>query len=420
MNNPIDTKLAQVGSTRQPGSSSGAFAAASTSIPGRLTSLDAYRGFVMLLMMGEVLEFWKVSQARPDSGFWRFLTGQQSHSEWIGCSLHDLIQPSFSFLVGVALPFSLASRLARGQSRERMTLHAAWRSLLLILLGVFLRSVGQSQTYWTFEDTLTQIGLGYFFLFLLGFRSARWQWASLGLIIVGYWLAFVIYPVPPPSFDYAAVGVPADWNHLLSGFDAHWNKNSNLAWAADTSFLNWFPRESKFTFNEGGYATLSFIPTLGTMILGLIAGGVLRSQRSSTDKLKWLLLAGIVMLTAGIVIGWLGICPVVKRIWTPSWILFSGGWCFLLLSGFYALTDIWNHKRWAWPLVVIGANSIAAYCLDHLCCDFIHGTLTMHFGSKFFEIFGTAYAPLFQGAMTLFFLWLILVWLYRQKIFLRI
>ena len=393
---------------------------ASAPVSPRLTSLDAYRGFVMFLMMAEVLEFWKVAQARPESGFWRFLASQQTHSEWIGCSLHDLIQPSFSFLVGVALPFSLASRIARGQSQGWMILHALWRSLLLILLGVFLRSIGQPQTYWTFEDTLTQIGLGYFFLFLLGLRPARWHWAALCLILAGYWTAFAVYPSPPANFDYAAVGVANDWPHLLTGFGAHWNKNSNLAWACDTWFLNLFPRATKFVFNEGGYATSSFIPTLGTMVLGLLAGNVLRSSHDSTAKLKWLLIAGALTLLAGVALGWLEICPVVKRIWTPSWILFSGGWCYLLLAGFYATTDVWNRKGWAWPLVVIGTNSIAAYCLDHLCGDFIQETLTTHLGKNFFGIVGEAYAPLLHGALALLVLWLLLFWLYRRKIFLRI
>src|ERR1041385_3873602 len=93
----------------------------------RLTSVDAYRGFVMFLMMAEVLHLSRVAAALPESGFWKFLAYHQSHVAWIGCSLHDLIQPSFSFLVGVALPFSLASRSARGQSRGRMTWHAAER-----------------------------------------------------------------------------------------------------------------------------------------------------------------------------------------------------------------------------------------------------------------------------------------------------
>ena len=260
--------------------------------PARLTSLDAYRGFVMFLMMAEVLDLSRVARARPDSAFWQFLAHHQSHVEWIGCSLHDLIQPSFSFLVGVALPFSLASRAARGQSRARMTLHAAWRALVLILLGVFLRSIGQHQTNWTFEDTLSQIGLGYVALFLLGFRPAREQWAALGLILAGYWAAFALYPLPGPDFDYGKVGVSNTWPHLMTGFAAHWNKNSNPAWAFDTWFLNLFPREKPFAFNGGGYATLSFIPTLGTMILGLIAGGVVRSERAPWAKVKWLAVAG--------------------------------------------------------------------------------------------------------------------------------
>src|SRR5215212_707556 len=93
-------------------------------LPTRLSSLDAYRGFVMFLMMAEALNFCWVAAAKTSSGFWKLLCHHQSHVEWIGCSLHDLIQPSFSFLVGVALPFSIVNRLAKGQSRARMTAHA--------------------------------------------------------------------------------------------------------------------------------------------------------------------------------------------------------------------------------------------------------------------------------------------------------
>src|SRR5436189_5719127 len=121
---------------------------------GRLGSVDAYRGFVMFLMMAEVLRLGRIASSLPESGFWKFLAWHQSHVEWIGCSLHDMIQPSFSFLVGVALPFSLAARAARGQSGKQMTWHALWRALVLILLGVFLRSVNRPLTNWTFEDTL--------------------------------------------------------------------------------------------------------------------------------------------------------------------------------------------------------------------------------------------------------------------------
>src|SRR5262245_57856026 len=246
--------------------------------PTRLGSIDAYRGLVMFLMMAEVLRLSQVAKAFPESDFWKFLAWHQSHVAWAGCSLHDLIQPSFSFLVGVSLPFSLASRRAKGQSAGVMLVHAAWRAIILVLLGVFLRSMGRQQTNWTFEDTLSQIGFGYVPLFLLGFTKQRWQWAALVAILLGYWGAFALYPLPPSDFDYQKVGVPPDWPYHYSGLAAHWNKNSNLAWAFDTWFLNWFPRPAPFTHNGGGYATLSFIPTLGTMILGLIAGGWLKQS----------------------------------------------------------------------------------------------------------------------------------------------
>lgn len=391
-----------------------------TTIPARLASIDAYRGFVMFLMMAEVLNLAKVAQARPESGFWKFLAHHQSHVEWVGCSLHDLIQPSFSFLVGVALPFSLASRAARGQNRGRMAVHAFWRSLILVLLGVFLRSIDKALTYWTFEDTLTQIGLGYGLLFLLAMCSIRAQWIALAVVLAGYWAAFAVYPVPGWDFDYSKVGVPNGWPHLMTGFAAHWNKNSNLAWAFDTWFLNLFPREKPFAFNGGGYATLSLIPTLGTMLLGLLAGGVVRSERPPSAKLRWLISAGLMGLVAGSLLGLSGICPVVKRIWTPSWTLFSGGWCFLLLAAFYLMADVCAQKRWFFPLIVIGMNSIAAYCIAHLFEGFVSSSLITHLGANTFEVFGSPYRPLLHGVAVLMVFWLILFWMYRRRVFLRV
>jgi predicted acyltransferase len=386
----------------------------------RLASLDAYRGLVMFLIMAELLSFCDVAKAIPESKFWKILCHQQSHVSWVGCSLHDLIQPSFSFLVGTALAFSVASRRARGQSLGRMTLHAVWRSLALIFLGVFLRSTSHHQTYWTFEDTLSQIGLGYCFLFLLALRPAREQWVAFAVILIGYWAAFALYPLPAAGFDYSAVGVPANWPNLMHGFAAHWNKNSNLGWAFDTWFLNLFPREKAFAFNDGGYATLSFIPTLGTMLLGLLAGGALRKERSQREKVIWLVSAGVIALLAGVALALVGLCPVVKRIWTPSWVLFSGGWCFLFMAAFYLFVDVRGHRRWVFPLLVIGMNSIAAYCSDHLFDDFIYNNLAINLGQRIFRIFGGAYEPLVHGAATLLISWLLLFWLYRRKIFIRI
>ncbi len=385
----------------------------------RLTSMDAYRGFVMFLMVAEVLHLSRVAAAHPN-WFWNFLAHHQTHAEWYGASLHDLIQPSFSFLVGVALPYSIASRQAKGESQSKMFAHAAWRALVLILLGVFLRSVGKLQTNWTFEDTLSQIGMGYLFLFALGFRSTKIVWASLAVVLVGYWLAFVLYPLPPAGFDYTAVGVPADWPYHASGIAAHFNKNSNMAWAFDTWFLNLFRRATPFTNNGGGYATLSFIPTLGTMILGLIAGRWMKSELDEKQKLQRLVLAGIAGIALGLALHYSGICPSVKRIWTPSWTIFSGGWCFLLLAGFYGLVDKLGYKRWSFPLVVIGMNSIAIYVLSHLIEKFILASFRIHFGQNVFNVFGEGYSWLLSGWAAIIVFWLMLYWMYKKKLFIRI
>src|SRR5207247_2483145 len=100
-----------------------------------------------------------------------------------------------------------------------------------------------------FEDTLTQIGLGYFFLFLLGLAQPKWSWFALCLILVGYWAAFALYHTPASDFDYRAAGTPQNWEHNYTGFAAHWNKNTNLAWAFDRWFMNLFPRNTPFAFN---------------------------------------------------------------------------------------------------------------------------------------------------------------------------
>ena len=212
-----------------------------SSTASRIASVDVYRGFVMLLMMAEVLSFSQVSASLPDSGFWQFLSFHQSHVPWIWLALHDMIQPSFTFLVGVVLPYSIASRKSKGASFSNLMLHTIKRSVILICLGIFLRSMDASQTYFTFEDTLSQIGLGYTFLVLLGFCSQRTQIIALVVVLVGYWLAFALYPLPGSSFDYAAAGVTANWEHNLTGFAAHWNKNTNLAYGFDRWFLNLFP-----------------------------------------------------------------------------------------------------------------------------------------------------------------------------------
>ena len=385
----------------------------------RNIAVDAYRGLVMLLMMGEVMRFADVFRAYPQSLFWRVLAFNQTHVEWAGMGLHDMIQPSFTFLVGVAMPYSIASRLRKGQTFTHQLGHAIWRSFLLIALGIFLRSIDKPLTYFTFEDTLTQIGLGYTFAFLLYLCRPRWQWIAFAGILVSYWLAWALYPVPGPGFSYAAVGVPPEWHHNFTGFLAHWNKNSNLGEAFDVWFLNLFPRQSRFLYNEGGYLTLSFIPTLGTMLLGLFAGRWYRESPSKVPVKKFAL-TGLSLAALAIVLHFVGACPIVKRIWTPGWTLFSGGICFLFLSIFAWIIDVKGFRRWAFPLVVVGLNSMAAYLIAHLCESFIISSLHTHFGDRPFGILGPGLQPLLLGIAVMLAFWLMLFWMYRKKIFIRI
>ncbi len=386
----------------------------------RLVSLDAFRGTVMLLMLGEAMRLPVVANAFPHSVVWRVIGFNTEHVDWQGCSLHDLIQPAFSFLVGAALPFSIASRKMKGQVFGPMLAHAARRALILILLGIFLRSQWSRQTYFTFEDTLTQIGLGYVFLFLLGFARVRTQVLRLVLILICFWAAFALYPAPGPLFDYARVGVPQNWTHNYTGFLSHWNKNSNLSWAFDVWFLNLFPREQPFVFNEGGWSTLSFIPTLATMILGLLAGEWLKGKGSKEQKLRGLVIAGVALLLLGLLCQWAGICPIVKRVWTSSYTLYSGGWVVLMLAGFYALIEWQGWRRWAFPLVVVGMNSIAVYVMSWTMESFFRNAIDRHFGWALAAMTGPTFQPVLHGFAVILIFWLILFWMYRRKIFLRI
>jgi len=386
---------------------------------GRLTSLDVFRGFTMLFMASEIMRIPQVARTF-DNTVAQWIAWSLDHVPWVGASPWDLIQPAFMFMVGVSLPFSLASRRARGQSFRHMLGHAIYRAVVLILLGIYLRSNGRPQTYFTFEDVLTQIGRGYVFLFLLAHVRPTVQWLSAGLILFGYWLAFALFPLPGPGFNTASVGVPPDWPHQLQGFAAHWNKNTNFAAWFDQWFLNLFPREEPFVYNRGGYLTLNFIPSLATMMFGLLAGELLRTRREASEKLRMMLAFGALGIVLGLLLHVLGVVPLVKRIWTPSWAIFSGGWAVLFLAFFYYVLDMKGYRRWAFPFLVVGMNSIAMYVLVHETTGYIVDTMRIHLGSGFFELFGAEFEPITSGGAALLVLWLTLFWMYRRRIFLKV
>ena len=151
---------------------------------------------VMLLMASEGFGLAEVAKRFPESGVWRELARQSDHVRWQGCTVWDLIMPAFLFIVGVAVPFSIASRRRQGQGSGRIFAHAVWRSLVLVVLGIVIMSEGAKQTNFNFINVLAQIGLGYWVVVLLAERGWRVQLAAIVLILVGDWLWFAMYPVP--------------------------------------------------------------------------------------------------------------------------------------------------------------------------------------------------------------------------------
>ena len=419
---------------------------------------------------------------------WQMLAYQFDHVAWTGCAFWDLIQPSFMFMVGVAVPFSNARRQKDGQSLTRRFFHVLWRAAVLVALGVFLSSNGADLTNFTFVNVLTQIGLGYPLLYLLSEKTGRredlggWLKVQCGaalVILLGYWGWFAYTDMP--EADVAQLKnavqtqkkklVDGDWNQF-EGLASHWNKHTNAAAVADRTLLNLVPRTGdevdgrKFWINDGGYQTLNFIPSLATMLFGLMAGTVLRSEAGDRKKLKWLFVAGGICFVASMAVDttiWpsaisdaLGakwtLCPAVKRIWTPTWAVFSTGWTLWILAAFYLVIDIWQFRRWSWALAVVGVNSITMYMMSQLMRGFTRSSLKTHLatvdswlGSCIHSLQDTsvgdwlaswfdpkqgivyhlfspefAYSPITERLAVLFVFWLACVWLHSQKIYVRI
>jgi predicted acyltransferase len=401
----------------------------------RLLSLDVYRGLIMISLAFVGFGLAQTARnhlaAQPDSAAWQNVYYHFEHVEWTGCGYWDLIQPSFMFMVGVAMAYSYAKRQQLGFSWGQSLRHAIWRSLVLIFLGTFLISNGQRHTEWSLMNVLTQIGLGYTFLFLLWGHSLRTQIIVAACLLVGTWLLYVLYPYSGLDWVNAAgeardVGISRVWAaEHLDGIAPAWHKNANVGHAIDVWLLNLLPREQPFVFNRGGYQTINFIPSLATMLFGLMCGELLRSRFSSGKRLLILTGAGLASIGVGLLLDVTGICPLVKRIWTPSWALYSTGWCVLILATLYAVVDVLHWRWWTFPLVVVGVNSIAIYCMSMMLKPWTARTLETHFGKDVFKDFGLGYippefAPTVQAVLVGMVFWLACLWMYRNKVFVRI
>ncbi|MBX3425030.1 MAG: hypothetical protein KF688_05055 [Pirellulales bacterium] len=391
--------------------------------PRRRPAVDVYRGLAMLplaFLDGPRFDWWERIAGDEAAPRWaRALARQFEHVEWAGLSLWDFIQPSFMFLVGTSLALSAAARRQAAQSPARMWGHAAYRAAALVLLGVFLRSIGEPRTAWRFDDVVSQIGLGYLPLFALRDRSNRTLLAVTGAILAGYWLLYAAWPLPPAGFDWAAVQGQAYYD----GFAAHWNKNADPARAFDAWLLNLFPRAASFVANGGGYHTLNFVPSLATMLLGLVAGNILQGSgtRPGAAPLREMLVLAGACLAFGLILHATGVCPCVKRIWTPSFALVAGGLSLACLAACSWLFDEGRlGPRWAMPATVVGRNPIAAYAMVHTLKPGLLDILHCHLGEQAFAALGDPYAPLLENLAVGACIWGVCWWMARRKIYLRL
>ncbi|QDT10332.1 acyltransferase family protein [Planctomycetes bacterium K23_9] len=397
----------------------------------RLVSLDTYRGLVMCMLAingfavavtAKKLGYASGIEAETWAGqIWQWLAFHNSHPLWnsqfyvVGCALWDLIQPAFMFMVGVAMPYSYFSRKSRGHSDKKLAWHAFIRAMVLVIIGVYLqtRSSGLA-TNRLFTNVLAQIGLGYFFVYLLLGRSVKTQLAVGAGVLVAYTAWLLNFPVDALS---TAAKEQVQSLSTPESVSQHYALQFNAASHADVSLLNFLVGgEEPIRAHQAGYTTLNFIPAAVTMLLGVLVGTLLKSDRSDHDKLRKMVTGGLILMVLAVIASYT-VCPVIKKIWTPSWVLLSGAYVIWLQALLYWIVDIKGYRRWTFPLVVVGMNSLAMYLMSMLFKSTINANLKTYLGK---ELFAGPYGPMIQATLLFVVLWLFCFYLYRNRLFFRI
>ena len=359
--------------------------------PNRLMSLDALRGFDMFWIIGAdalVESLAKVSQV----GFVGFIAYQLTHAEWEGFRFYDLIFPLFLFMVGISTVFSLENAVAKhGKKGAYVRL---FRRFALLWFWAFIYSGGFAQEKISFAGVLQRIAYCYLITSLL-FLNLRLRGliAVCAGILIAYWALMTFVPVPElgrPSFE-----MHTNWSNYL---DRHYLPGE---------------REERGWRNEG---MLSTVPAVATCLLGVFAGLLIKANSvAPTRKTAWLIGSGVIL----VVIGYLwGIqFPIIKRIWTSSYVLVAGGYSCLLLAMFYTVIDVWEYRKWATPFVWIGANPLTIYLVaefipyHHLTGRIVAGPIQRWLGS---------YDAVAETILALALAMVFLRFLYNRKIFLRV
>jgi predicted acyltransferase len=368
-------------------------AGSSKALTQRLLSLDALRGFIMFWIVGGediVQALHKVSR----SGWADLLARQMDHKKWEGVAFYDLIFPSFVFMVGVSLVFSLSRTIAESGKAAAYS-RILSRSLLLYLLGIFYYG-GFAGGFEKIRllGVLQRLALCYLFagLIFCTFRL-RGMIVCGAALLIGYWALMTFVPVPG-----AGAG--------------NFEEGKNLANYIDRKYLPLF----KWDGDHDPEGLLSTLPAIANCLLGVFAGLLLRNTGlGAQKKVSYLLVGGVASVLLGFLWGWQ--FPVVKKIWTSSYVLVAAGYSSIFLAVFYQVIEVWNMRQWAMPFVWIGVNPITIY-LAHNLIDF--PKIARRFaGGPIEELFGP-YGEVVITLVTMLMTFAIVRFLYRRKIFLRV
>jgi predicted acyltransferase len=394
---------------------------------GRLLSLDALRGFDMFWILGADDSVYAL-HAASQGGVLAFFANQLEHADWAGFRFYDLIFPLFVFMVGVSIVFSLGKTIEREGVRGAH--RRIFRRFILMFLLALIYSGGVSRSWPDIRlmGVLNRIALCYLFAALV-FCHFRWKGMvaiCVGLL-AGYWALMSFEPFPDlrprtPTGELVSPTLTAtntaqlNWagtNVLRGVFD----QGVNLANYIDQKYLP--GKKWDHTWDPEGL--LSTLPAIATCLLGVFAGRLLQNRAvGNPQKVCWLLGAGVVSLAAGWL--WHFNFPVIKKIWTSSYVLVAGGYSAILLGVFYQVIEIWQRRKWCMPFVWIGCNAITLYLANNFL-DF--GRLARRLaGGDVRQFFDTVVAQgcgdVVLGMVALALAFALAHFLYRRKIFLRL
>ena len=352
-----------------------------TASPPRYLALDAFRGAVMILLVSGGFGL----GGMRNHPFWGGLAAQFDHCPWEGLRLWDLILPAFFFMVGAALPYSLARRTGQGATFRQNCLRAAARSLKLLALAVIVTSAPAGRLRSPVMEVLLHIAFTYFFCFLILQLRFRWQVLCAVLILAGHLALFLAFP----------------------GADGPFSKTGNIGAVLDRAILG--------GSHPGFYASLNIVPGIVSTLFGAWAALLLRGGRPLAGKLRILAVWAAGSLAAGMALA--PFVPVIKRIYTVPYTLSSAGFVLAAMLAFVWLIDARGYRRWTFPLAVVGVNCIFAYALYEMLGAWLRRAVGAFTGN--FAFLG-AYAPIAQGCATALVLWYLCYWLYQRRIVLRV